>query len=452
MNDKLQVLIVDDEEQMLSAMEAVLGRLGHIIFKASNGIEALAILDRSKVDLVISDMKMPEMGGLELLAEVHSKYPTLPMVMITAYGTINHAVEAMKNGAFDFITKPFSAEDLEGVITRLRSLGKRLPEKEVAPRDRSSGAAIITGDVGFKKIIETAISVAPSSASVLIQGESGTGKELIAKLIHTSSGRSGPFVAVNCAALPENLLESELFGHEKGSFTGALATKIGKFELANGGTILLDEISEMEATLQAKLLRVLQEREVDRVGGQKPVQVDVRVIATTNRNIPEMIRKGEFREDLFYRLNVIPLAVPPLRERQGDVRLLLEHFVRRFSNGKANVISPKLLSELDKYNWPGNVRELQNACERAVLLSTGEALELEKFMLGSVRVPIGADNDELRLQGGLSVAEMERRLIMETLRLTGNNRTRAAEMLGISIRTLRNKLHEYGVSSAEADT
>jgi len=455
MSDTAQVLIVDDEEQMLLAMETVLQGLGHQVVKARDGREALALLEKIKPDFVISDMRMPEMTGLELLAAIQKKDPQLPVVMITAYGTITQAVEAMQHGAFDFITKPFSADDLERVTSRIlkpikRAVAAPTQTKSASSQfDRSNSVAIVTNDSKVMQLIDIASTIAQSSASVLLQGESGTGKELVAKLIHQASKRAnGPFVAVNCAALPGNLLESELFGHEKGSFTGAIGAKIGKFELANGGTILLDEISEMEPVLQAKLLRVLQEREVDRVGGSKPVPIDVRIVATTNRDIRASVAKGEFREDLYYRLNVIPLYMPPLRERKGDLKLLTEHFIKRFSNGLHPRVQPDVLRKLEEYSWPGNIRELQNACERAVLMSTNGELKSEQFLLGSMAK--AHDNslnrdDSLKLTPGMSVAEAEKRLIFETLKSTLNNKTRAAEMLGISIRTLRNKLHDYGV-------
>ena len=446
MQEKAQILIVDDEEQMRLAMETVLARLGHVVFKAHNGKQALETLSQSKIDLIISDMKMPVMTGDELLAQVHKKHPQIPIVMITAYGTIEQAVEAMKNGAFDFITKPFAAEDLEEVVSRVFKPSKRATKK--APQaPQSESRAIVSTDPMFKKVIEVACSIAESSASVLLQGESGTGKELLARLIHNSSRRSHKaFVAVNCAALPDNLLESELFGHEKGSFTGAIASKAGKFELANGGTILLDEISEMDPLLQAKLLRVLQEREVDRVGGSKPIPIDVRVIATTNRDLRDSVSKGEFREDLYYRLNVIPLFVPPLRKRKGDVPLLLEHFIRQFSDGEILELSAEALEKLKEYSWPGNVRELQNSCQRGVLLAkaNNEVLKAEHFLLGAMSSDAAHEaGQDLQLRSGVSVAEAERSLIIETLRSTENNKTKAAELLGISIRTLRNKLHEY---------
>jgi len=427
---------------MLNGMEAVLARLGHSLRRAENGQKALEALDDSPADLVISDMKMPVMTGAELLRNIRERHPKTPVILCTAYGTIDQAVEAMKNGAFDFITKPFSAEDLEGAVERVFK-ARPMQRKSIAPSPRTAGRAIITNDTRFKKVLEIAATVAASDASVLLRGESGTGKELVARMIHSASKRAkGAFIAVNCAAVPANLLESELFGHEKGAFTGAVGTKIGKFEAADGGTILLDEISEMEEVLQAKLLRVLQEREIDRVGGAKPIPIDVRVIATTNRKIEESVKKGEFREDLFYRLNVIPLELPPLRDRSGDIRLLVEHFVREASDGKKS-ISKETLDTLEQYPWPGNVRELQNACERAVILAASDEVRTESFFFGSEQGEANLNTDELRLKPGLTVQEAEKRLIFETLKQTENNKTRAAELLGISIRTLRNKLNEY---------
>lgn len=456
------ILVVDDEEQMRSAMELALTRAGYEVVLAEDGKVALDLLLSRPVHVIVSDLRMPNLSGEQFMAEACNKYSSIPFIVVTAFGTISQAVEAMRMGAFDFITKPFSAEDLESVVERALAMNKPHKKRAHAIKDAYSkdSRSIITNDKDFVKLIEITTTIAPSNASVMIEGESGTGKELISRLIHNASLRTnGPFVAVNCAALPANLLESELFGYEKGSFTGALASKPGKFELANGGTILLDEISEMDITLQAKLLRVLQEREVDRIGGLKPVPIDVRVICTTNRDLLAAVKKGSFREDLYYRLNVIPLKIPPLRKRPTDIRLLLEHFLRKFSCGRKLMITPHLLDQLSLYKWPGNVRELENACERAVLLASGDVLEVSNFLVPYTALtdcitsnavadyPQERTNDDLLLYPGLSVAEAERRLIEETLRSTENNKTKAADLLGISVRTLRNKLNEYGVDS-----
>lgn len=449
----MNILVVDDEAQMRSAMETSLARLGATVFTATNGKEALEHLDKKSFDLVISDMRMPVCTGEELLREASKAHGQVPIVMVTAYGTISQAVDVMRLGAYDFLTKPFSLEDLESLVERIQD-GKqgrnnRVTSAEVSKKSNKDDVAIITNNSKMRELIQMVTHVASSSANVLIQGESGTGKELIARLLHVSNKNiQGPFVAVNCAALPENLLESELFGHEKGAFTGALSTRIGKFEQANGGTLLLDEITEMPLSLQAKLLRVLQEREVDRVGGGKPIPVQVRVVATTNRDVQSAVNAGEFREDLYYRLNVIPLHIPALRERADDISPLVQYFVRKFSNGESKKIPDDLLKTLSSYTWPGNIRELQNACERAVLLCQAESLSLNHFMLkervSSANTDAHTESGEGMLKAGLKVADAEKILIYETLKATENNKTKAAELLGISIRTLRNKLHEYG--------
>ncbi|RMG40477.1 MAG: sigma-54-dependent Fis family transcriptional regulator [Candidatus Dadabacteria bacterium] len=453
MSAVLRILVVDDDPQMQLAVQTTLGRAGHKVTCAANGVAALALLEKQEFDLIISDQRMPEMTGQELLKLTTERWPELPFVMITAHGTINQAVEAMQLGAADFITKPFSAEDLLRIVERVTSTENK--EARTNSRRSGKGKPIITNDPVMIRVLEIAEAVARSDATVLIQGESGTGKELIARLIHTSSPRSNqPFVAVNCAALPETLLESELFGHEKGAFTGAQTRKIGKFELAHGGTILLDEISEMELTLQAKLLRVLQEREVDRVGGRDPVSVDVRVVATTNRNLEQMVKNGEFREDLFYRLNVIPITLPALRERSGDVRLLVNHFMKQFLGKNYQPLPEEVMTALEQHPWPGNVRELQNAVERAAILSRGRVPSETDFLLtrrltDAIEVTVEQHNCETEIErpkvirSGMTVHDMERELILETLRSTNDNRTQAAKLLGISIRTLRNKLNEY---------
>jgi len=472
---RARILVVDDDPHMQQGIGICLARGNYHLSIVPHGLAALEALEQDSYDLIITDQQMPQMSGLELLATLQKRGSEIPVIMITAYGTITQAVEAMQMGAADFITKPFSAPDLERIVERVLS-----PECAVSrqrAQRQKSGRPIISNDPLMIRVLEVAEAVARSEATVLIQGESGTGKELIARFIHAASLRSQqPFVAVNCAALPESLLESELFGHEKGAFTGAQARKIGKFEMAHGGTILLDEISEMDLALQAKLLRVLQEREVDRVGGKDPVQIDVRVLATTNRNLEDTVREGKFRADLYYRLNVIPVTLPPLRERRADIKLLTEHFMQQYLGEKAPTLPEEVLQALLSHPWPGNIRELQNAVQRAAILSQGKTpkqtdfllsmnpqVQLESFkadvgqaqslhsMIEKEVVPEGDSVSPLMIRSGTTVQEMERALIMETLRATGNNRTEAARMLGISIRTLRNKLHEYRGDELGAD-
>lgn len=463
-----RILVADDDPHMQQAIRACLSRVNHKLTIVGNGLAAIEKLEQESFDLVITDQQMPQMSGLELLSTMQKRELDIPVIMITAYGTITQAVEAMQLGAADFITKPFTAADLEKIVERVLTPENKATRQR-AQRQRG-GRPIITNDPLMIRVLEVAEAVARSEATVLIQGESGTGKELIARFIHASSLRAQqPFVAVNCAALPESLLESELFGHEKGAFTGAQNRKIGKFELAHGGTILLDEISEMDLALQAKLLRVLQEREVDRVGGKDPVSIDVRVLATTNRNLEETVRDGKFRADLYYRLNVIPLTLPPLRERKSDVRLLTEHFMRQYLGENAPMLPEDVLGTLMAHPWPGNIRELQNAVQRAAILSQGKTPRESDFLLSmdrrayfdalktenceSSRIHhmvskeiVGQSESQgvsMQIRSGTTVQEMERALILETLRATDDNRTEAAKLLGISIRTLRNKLHEY---------
>ena len=475
-----RVLVADDDPQMQLAVKTCLSRKDFDVTVVNNGLSALELLERENFDLIISDQQMPQMSGSELLAALQKKGSEIPLIMITAYGTITQAVEAMQNGAADFITKPFTAQDLERIVERVL-LPESKASRQRTPR-QNRGRPIISQDPLMKRVLEVGEAVARSEATVLIQGESGTGKELIARFVHASSRRSQqPFVAVNCAALPASLLESELFGHEKGAFTGAQNRKSGKFEMAHGGTILLDEISEMELALQAKLLRVLQEREVDRVGGKDPISIDVRVLATTNRNLEDNVREGKFRADLYYRLNVIPLTLPPLRERKSDIKLLTEYFMRQFLGENAPRLSDEVLDALMNHPWPGNIRELQNAVQRAAILSAGAAPRQSDFLLSmnpstqlemlredrpvlsnglsspatsqparladSVECirdanPISEDGS-LVIRSGTTVQDMEKALILETLRANNNNRTEAAKLLGISIRTLRNKLHDY---------
>jgi DNA-binding NtrC family response regulator len=441
------ILVVDDEPEMRIALTHALSRSGYSVETASNGFEGLSKFKKKDFNIVITDMKMPEMTGMEVLEGIKRISPQIPVLMITAFGTINKAVEAMKEGASDYILKPFSSEILEAAVRKAFTIVDRQTHGKLLDVHswRPSGVKkIITQDSELIKISNLAKSVAPSNATVLILGESGTGKELLASFIHQNSDRcERPYVAVNCAALPESLAESELFGHEKGSFTGAESRKIGKFELGNYGTILLDEISEMAMPLQAKLLRVLQEREIDRIGGNKPIPIDVRIIAISNIDLKNAVEEGTFRQDLFYRLNVIPLTIPALRKRKGDIPLLANHFLKKFSadnDKEMKRISEQTVSLLQKYDWKGNVRELENTIERAVLLGSGEVLLPKHLFLEKSE---GSGQHPIPLKVGLSLKEMEKQLIFKTLKEVNDNRTRAAKLLGISIRTLRNKLREY---------
>jgi two-component system response regulator FlrC len=444
-----ELLVVDDEPQMLIAINETLRRSGYCITTAGSGMEALCRLKEKYYQLVITDMRMPEISGLDLLRKVKTVAPQTPVVLLTAYGTIQNAVDAMRHGAFDYLLKPFSVESLEAVVRR--ALGSAPAKGGRVMHD------IVTQDSEFSRVIEQASQAASSTATVLIASESGTGKELLARMIHRRSPRSsGPFVAVNCAALPENLLESELFGFEKGAFTGANSSKPGKFELANHGTLLLDEIGEMAPILQAKLLRVLQEKEVDRIGGKDPVKIDVRVIATTNRDLALLVRESKFREDLYYRLNVVCLAIPPLRQRTGDIPLLVDFFCKRYARefGRDEIrCSPEALNRLLRHNWPGNVRELENTIQRAVALCCDCVIEPDNLLMIPASVdcePSPAPKVAATFVPGTTVREMERQLIQKTLRDTHGNRTQAAKLLGISLRTLRNKLNEFGLQDRQA--
>ncbi len=383
------ILIVDDDDLVLQSLKMVLRAAGYRVKTADRGSKALKILEKEEVDLVITDLKMPSMSGVELLDRIYEMGKDMPVIMITAYATVETAVDAMKKGAFDYIMKPFSADEIELLVKRaledrrLRRENHKL--REVIKQENSPVDFTIIGeDEKMKALMRMIERVANSDVTVLIQGESGTGKELFARAIHTiSNRREFPYIRMNCAAIPETLMESELFGYEKGAFTGAVASKPGKFELADKGTILLDEIGEMPLHLQAKLLRVLQEKEIDRLGGRQTVKVDTRVIATTNRNLAKEVKEGRFREDLFFRLNVLPLYIPPLRERRDDIPLLARHFLAKFNKriGKSiRAISDPAMSLLMEYSWPGNVRELENCILRAAILCDGDIIEKEQIM------------------------------------------------------------------------
>ena len=448
MGPRPNVLVVDDEPLFRDLLSETLTRMNLDVETAEDGAKAIEKINAGEYDLIISDIRMPGITGLDVLRESKTKSPHTEVVMITAFGTIENAVEAMKIGACDYIIKEPNIDHIELVVKkalehrRLKSENRHLR----AEVDGMYGLDNIVGkSVKMKSIFETVMSVADSDATVFIQGPSGTGKELIAKAIHyNSSRRDKPFIKTNCAALPEGIMESELFGHEKGAFTGAIKTRKGRFEAANGGTILLDEVSEMSPALQAKLLRVLQEREFEKVGDVQTIKVDVRIIATTNRIIKEAISEGTFREDLYYRLNVIPLHVPPLRERKKDIPLLIDHFIEKYNIEHSRSIeglseeSEQLLMRLD---WPGNVRELENRIERAVVISQEKQLQTRHFLFEEEEFDYSAAGSVS--DTNQTLGEIERQHILHTLRECENNRTRASEILNISVRTLRNKLNEY---------
>ena len=432
-----RILVVDDEPMIRDFLYDALSLKGYTVISANNAHEALEIFKRNSIAAVITDIRMPKMNGMAFLRKIKEISPNTPVVVVTAYGTVNGAVETMKHGASDYLPKPFSPARLHETIERLISESSDM---------EAFSRKIITSDPQMIKLLETVDIVANSKASVFIQGESGTGKELIARAIHERGNRRQErFIAVNCAALPETLLESELFGYEQGAFTGAIARRTGKFEIAHRGTLLLDEIAEMAPSLQAKLLRCLQESEIDRIGGSAPIKVDVRVIATTNRDIKKEIEAGRFRNDLFYRLRVVPITVPPLRERNGDIQLLAKHFLNVFAQqaGKTSLtISSQALDALQDYHWPGNVRELENLVESAVMLCRGDVLSAGDFFPDNP--PSKNEYSGMEFLG-TTLAEMERYLITTTLKKVNGNKARAAEILGVTSRTIRNKLRKYEI-------
>ena len=416
---KTNVLVIDDDYHMRVALKESLTKTGYTVFLAENGMRAIDEIGKRIFDLVITDVKMPHLNGIELLKHIRKEQPLLPVILVTAYGTIQDAVSVIKEGAFDYIQKPFTADTLYSTIKRAIGV---------------NNGKIIYASKTMKDVLMKAEKVAKSDVTVLVLGESGVGKELISRFIHENSDRpKNPFVPVNCASLPENLLESELFGYEKGAFTGAFARKMGKFEIADRGTILLDEITEMDFRLQAKLLRVLQEKEIEVVGSKYPKKIDTRVIATTNRNIVKLVEEGKFREDLYYRLNVFPIYVPPLRERKEDIPELVAHFLHKHSKGMDVSISQEAMKFLMENNWKGNARELENVIARACILSNYSVIKL-------------TDLQEMNLAQDSSrgsIREMEMKLILDALKTCNGNRTKAASMLGKTTRTLRNKIKEY---------
>ena len=446
---KSRILIIDDEPLMREYVDEALRRAGYETVCAESGREGVERLREKGFDVVVTDLKMKPMNGLEVVSTVKADSPDTHCIVMTAYGTIETAVAALKSGAEDYILKPFAPDELELAVSRALERGRLAQENRyLRSQLRSSHdfKAMVGDSTAMRDIYAQIEKVADSRATVLIRGGSGTGKELVAHAIHYSGARhQRPFIKVNCAALSAGLLESELFGHEKGSFTGAHDRKIGRFELADTGTLLLDEVSEISPELQPKLLRALQEREFERVGGNLPIQVDTRIIGTSNRNLEQAVEEGKLREDLFFRLNVIQITLPPLRERREDIPALMNHFLKRFAQENGRQIdgfSDDTVRAFQDYAWPGNVRELQNAIERAVVLSSERVLQPEHFMLHGARVKPSGDAAG-GLEAGMTVAQAEKNLIIKTLEHCGQNRTQAAKLLGISVRTLRNKLNEY---------
>ena len=449
-----RILFIDDDRSGREVALFNLRKAGYDVTPASDGQEGLALFSPEKFDLVITDLKMPVVDGMEVLETVRRISPETPVLVITAFGNLETAVGAMKRGAADFIGKPFQRDQILLAVEKV--LERRRLVAEVRDlRIRTSGVEreIVYVSAAMRRLIEMADRVAGSDATILITGESGTGKEVVARRIHVRSPRADkPFVAVNCAAIPGELLESELFGHTKGAFTGAVRERLGKFRQADGGTLFLDEIGEIPMSLQSKLLRAIQERVVDVVGGDAPVEVDVRVVAATNKNLQERIREGKFREDLYYRLNVVELHVPPLRERPEDIPLLVEYFVRELDAGKEMIVEPQVMEELKSRPWPGNVRELRNACERIVILSHGREMSLDDLP----PAPAGGrgENTAMDVAGldwpalppdGLSLIDLEKKVIEKALMLKRGNITQAAAYLRVPRHILVYRVEKYGL-------
>lgn len=452
MKEKPRILVVDDEESIRMMLRAVLEEEGYEIIEAADGPEAVKAVEQNRLDLILLDIRMTTMDGIETLTEIRKISPFVPVLMMTAYATVKTAVEALKAGAFEYLAKPLDIEELKILVQKALEY-YRLREENLTLKERLGSRFDFSRIIGegrkMKELFDFLAQVAPSEATVLILGESGTGKELVANAIHHNSPRTQqPFVKVACAALPETLLESELFGHEKGAFTGAIARREGRFQAAHRGTIFLDEVGEMSPAIQTKLLRVLQEREFEPVGSSRTVKVDVRVIAATNKDLGKEIKEGRFRDDLFYRLNVIPIHLPPVRERKEDIPALANHFLslyREKNKKEIKEISPKALDLLIRHDWPGNIRELENCLERAVIVARGELIAPADLPPAIQNLPAGKEDAEIPFPAGISLQEAEKALILKTLEDAGGNRSRAAEILGINRRTLQMKLKEYGM-------
>lgn len=451
---KTRILIVDDEVDALELMEELFQKNGYETYTARNGVEALNILREIEVDIMISDIFMPEMDGMALLDAVRKKYPDISIIMITAHGTIETAVEAMKKGAKDYILKPLRLDEIVAkveTISQLKSLIRENRYLKDKLAKKYNFENIIGKNKKMQELFDLIRDIAKTNSTVLIRGESGTGKELIANAIHFNSDRiDKPFVKVNCAVLAENLLESELFGHVKGAFTGAIKDKVGRFELAHGGTIFLDEIGDISPNMQLKLLRVLQEGEFERVGGNETKRVDVRILAATNRNLEEAMKSGQFRQDLYYRLNVIPIDVPPLKERKDDIPLLVAYFLEKFNtefNKSIKGVDEEAMKYLQSYDWPGNIRELENLMERAIVLNKTGILTIKDFPLFAAETDTMEEIDlDVNSDLTLMVDNFEKKIILKALRENNFNKLRTAEKLGIHRSTFMSKLKKYEIN------
>ncbi len=447
-----RILVADDEPNMRWVLEKALIKAGYDVEVVEDGLMAVERVLLECPDLLLLDLKMPKLDGMEVLRKVKIHFPDLIVIILTAHGTTSNAVEAMKAGAFDYLMKPFDIDELLLTVAKaleVENLRQQIDYLKRQVNDDSQWEQVIGKSRSMNLVFELVNRVAPTLATVLLQGESGTGKELVAHFIYAlSPRRKGPFIRVNCAALPENLLESELFGHEKGAFTGAHERKKGRFELADRGTLFLDEIGEISLAVQAKLLRVLQERSFERVGGVKTLKVDVRIITATNRDLLSETKEGRFREDLYYRLNVFPITVPPLRERREDIPFLATHFLQRLNiNDQSKQLSPEVIERLSNYDWPGNVRELQNVLERMAIISHGREIGLD-----CLPEFVGSDNTNVRETPfrlpaeGISLEEVEKSFLQQALEQTGGNQSQAAKLLGLSRYSFLYRLEKYGIS------